>query len=242
MTDIDNKQKQFDQYIRDHKIDELFNELTEKLIKEKPQNPIDFIVNQLESKKTNKASRKVVFVLGGPGSGKGTQCSKLVEQFGFVHYSAGDLLREEAKLDTDIGRMIAQMIQDGAIVPGYITIELLRKAIFNHPNSENTQFLIDGFPREMKQALDFERQVTPAQFVLFFDCPEQVLEERLLKRGETSGRSDDNMISIRKRFQTYQRQTIPVIEYFGAQDKVRKIDSAMAVHEVFNATRSVFGV
>ena len=239
---VEDKQKQFDQYIQDHKIQTLFNELTEQLVKEKPSSPIDFIINELETKRRSAPTRRVFFVLGGPGSGKGTQCAKLVELHGFVHFSAGDLLRAEAQSDSETGKMIAQMIKDGAIVPGHITIELLKKAIFTHPNSETTNFLIDGFPREMKQALDFERQVTPAQFVLFFDCPEQILENRLLKRGETSGRSDDNLESIRKRFQTYKRQTMPVIEYFGAMDRVRKIDSSKGVHEVFSDVQSVLAL
>lgn len=241
-SDQQTKQQEFEQYMTDHKIDALFNELTQSLIEQKPDNPIDFITNQLEAKRRAHPYRKVVFVLGGPGSGKGTQCSKLVEQFGFVHFSAGDLLRAESESDSETGQMIRDMIREGQIVPGHITIGLLRKAIFSHPNSESTTFLIDGFPREIKQALDFEREVTPCQFVLFFDCPEQVLEERLLNRGLTSGRSDDNIESIRKRFNTYQKQTMPVIDYFAAGDRVKHVVTSKPVHEVFEEVRGIFGL
>jgi UMP-CMP kinase family protein len=179
-------------------------------------------------------NRNIIFVLGGPGSGKGTQCERMIKRFKFVHFSAGDLLREQAKkTDTEIGKMIAKFIEDGKIVPGEVTIELLRQSIMNHPNSENSTFLIDGFPREMKQALDFERAIAPCTFVMFFDCPMEVLEQRLLKRGESSGRSDDNITSIKKRFVTFHQQSMPVIEYFGALNKVEKLDSSKSIDEVF---------
>jgi UMP-CMP kinase len=158
----------------------------------------------------------------------------MVKRFKYVHFSAGDLLREQAKrTDTELGKMIAGFIEEGKIVPGEVTIELLRQSIMNHPDSENSTFLIDGFPREMKQALDFERAIQPCKFVLFFDCPMSVLEQRLLKRGETSGRSDDNINSIKKRFVTFQDQSMPVIEYFSALNKVEKLDSSKSIDEVF---------
>lgn len=159
--------------------------------------------------------------------------------FYFKIFSAGDLLREEAKLDTEEGKMISTFIKEGLIVPGEITIRLLKKAIFSNAKKD-AYFLIDGFPREMKQALDFEREVCPCQFVLFFDCPMEVLEKRLLLRGATSGRVDDNIESIKKRFITYQNQTMPVIEYFGAKGKVRKIDSSQPIQEVANTVKKTF--
>ncbi|KAL0480801.1 UMP-CMP kinase [Acrasis kona] len=184
--------------------------------------------------------RRIIFVLGGPGSGKGTQCSKLVSSYdNVVHFSAGDLLRAETSSGTDLGNMISQMIKEGQIVPGHITIELLRKAIYSHPNSKNSTFLIDGFPREMKQAVDFENEVCKCEFVLFFECPEAELEKRLLHRGETSGRSDDNMESIRKRFKTFVTQSLPVIDYFEKQGRVRRVNSCRPIESVYNEVSSL---
>lgn len=244
---LQQQRQQFTKYMQEHRIDAVFNALTKQLVQHRPSDPLSFLIDHLQQIQTSNGNgnslstfRKVVFVLGGPGSGKGTQCDRLVKELGMVHFSAGDLLRAETTKDTDTGRMISKMIAEGQIVPGHITIQLLRENIMSYPDGENTWFLVDGFPREMKQALDFEREVNPCQFVLFFECPIETLEHRLLERGKTSGRTDDNIESIRKRFNTYQSQTMPVIDYFGAQGKVKKIDSSKSVDEVFEEVKSLF--
>jgi len=94
-------------------------------------------------------------------------------------------------------------------------------------------FLIDGFPREMIQATDFENYICRCKFVLFFDCPEDILEARLLERGKTSGRSDDNLESIKKRFKTYISQTVPVVNHFKKTGRVKTIDSSKNPDVVF---------
>ncbi|XP_031126142.1 UMP-CMP kinase 3-like [Ipomoea triloba] len=179
---------------------------------------------------------KVVFVLGGPGSGKGTQCANIVEHFGYTHLSAGDLLRAEIKSGSENGTMIQNMIKEGKIVPSEVTIALLQRAI---QENGNDKFLIDGFPRNEENRAAFER-VTGIQpdFVLFFDCPEEEMEKRLLSRNQ--GREDDNIETIRKRFKVYMESSLPVIEYYKSKEKVQKIDAAKPVNEVFNAVKAVF--
>ncbi|KAG6582520.1 UMP-CMP kinase 4, partial [Cucurbita argyrosperma subsp. sororia] len=138
----------------------------------------------------------VVFVLGGPGSGKGTQCSNIIEHFGYTHLSAGDLLRAEIKSGSENGTMIQNMIKEGKIVPSEVTIKLLQRAM---EKSGNDKFLIDGFPRNEENRAAFEAVtgIEPS-VVLFFDCLEEEMERRLLSRNE--GRVDDNIETIRKRF------------------------------------------
>nr|GMD62499.1 UMP-CMP kinase 3 [Ipomoea batatas] len=179
---------------------------------------------------------KVVFVLGGPGSGKGTQCARIVENFGYTHLSAGDLLRAEIKSGSENGTMISNMIKEGKIVPSEVTIALLQRAIQEH---ENDKFLIDGFPRNEENREAFERVtgILP-EFVLFFDCPEEEMEKRLL--GRNQGREDDNIETIRKRFNVYMESSLPVIEYYKSKGKVQKINAAMPVDEVFEAVKAVF--
>ncbi|KAL0007438.1 hypothetical protein SO802_008940 [Lithocarpus litseifolius] len=178
----------------------------------------------------------VVFVLGGPGSGKGTQCTNIVQHFGYTHLSAGDLLRAEIKSGSENGTMIQNMIKEGKIVPSEVTIKLLQRAMLE---SGNDKFLIDGFPRNEENRAAFEEvtKIEPA-FVLFFDCPEEEMERRLLSRNQ--GREDDNIETIRKRFKVFLESSLPVIEHYTAREKVRKIDAGRPVEEVFESVKAVF--
>ncbi|XP_031399350.1 UMP-CMP kinase 3-like [Punica granatum] len=178
----------------------------------------------------------VVFVLGGPGSGKGTQCANIVQHFGYTHLSAGDLLRAEIKSGSENGTMIQNMIKEGKIVPSEVTIKLLQNAMLE---SANNKFLIDGFPRNEENRAAFEAvtKIEPA-FVLFFECSEEEMERRLL--GRNQGREDDNIETIRKRFKVFMESSIPVVEYYESKGKVCKIDAAKPIEEVFEAVKAVF--
>jgi len=177
----------------------------------------------------------VVYILGGPGSGKGTQSANLVRDYGFVHLSAGDLLREEQDHEgSEYGQLIKDYIKDGLIVPMEITVKLLENAVHKKIGSDGTgKFLIDGFPRKMDQAVFFEQSVCPSRCTLFLDCPEDVMRERLLNRGKTSGRSDDNEESIIKRFRTFVETSMPVVDMFEKEDKVIKVSAVGSVGEIY---------
>ncbi|GAA5831075.1 hypothetical protein JCM3766R1_006226 [Sporobolomyces carnicolor] len=188
----------------------------------------------------------VIFVLGGPGAGKGTQCARLVEEHHFVHLSAGDLLRaEQTREGSQYGEMIKTYIKEGRIVPMEVTIKLLENAMraeleqaqrSSTTTAQPTQkkrFLIDGFPRQMDQAIKFDESVCPSSLVLFLVCPENILQERLLERGKTSGRDDDNAESIKKRFQTFINTSMPVVDYYRKQGKVVDIDSSKTIEQVY---------
>jgi len=193
----------------------------------------------------------VVFVLGGPGAGKGTQCAKLVQEFNFCHLSAGDLLRAEQQREgSQYGQLIQNCIREGNIVPKEVTVKLLENAM--HAQLEKKmggpgwtegqgRFLIDGFPRKMDQALMFEEGVCVSSLTLFFTTTEEVMLNRLLERGKTSGREDDNVESIKKRFRTYKNETMPVIDYYAKSHKVAEIDSSPPVDEVYAAASKVVG-
>ena len=182
---------------------------------------------------------KFVYVLGGPGCGKGTNCARLKEEFGFVHLSAGDLLRAEQKREGSAeAKLIAEYIKEGKIVPAEITITLLRRAMEATPEAT---FLIDGFPRKLDQAAMFEKAVrTEPKFVLFFDVSKEVMTDRIIERGRTSGRSDDNMEALIKRFDTYQNTSFPVIEHFKQRKLVERVDAAGAKDAVYKAAKDLF--
>ncbi|KAG0292798.1 hypothetical protein BGZ96_003687 [Linnemannia gamsii] len=180
----------------------------------------------------------VIFVLGGPGAGKGTQCANLVRDFGFVHLSAGDLLREEQQRPgSQYGELIKTYIREGRIVPMEVTIALLENAMLA---SGQKRFLIDGFPRKMDQAMKFEETVVPSKFTLYFECPEEVMLKRLMKRGETSGRADDNIESIKKRFRVFTETSYPVIEHYKKDGKVHTVSCVDAPDAVYAKVKGIF--
>ncbi|VVB06342.1 unnamed protein product [Arabis nemorensis] len=199
------------------------------------ETPVDTpIMVEHESPRWKKST--VVFVLGGPGSGKGTQCAKVVQHFEYTHLSAGDLLRAEIKSGSEFGAMIQSVIVEGRIVPSEITVKLLCKAM---EESGNDKFLIDGFPRNEENRIVFENvaKIEPA-FVLFFDCPEEELEKRIMNRNQ--GREDDNIETLKKRFKVFVESTLPVVRYYESIGKLRKINAAKPSEEVFEAVKDLF--
>ncbi|RYQ88148.1 hypothetical protein Ahy_B09g095530 isoform C [Arachis hypogaea] len=149
-----------------------------------------------------KRNPTIVFVLGGPGSGKGTQCANIVEHYGYTHLSAGDLLRAEIKSGSENGTMIQNMIKEGKIVPSEVTIKLLQRAM---EESGKDKFLIDGFPRNEENRAAFEKV----------------------------GREDDNIETIRKRFRVFLESSVPVISYYDAKGKVRKVNDILYFYCLF---------
>jgi len=194
----------------------------------------------------------VVFVLGGPGAGKGTQCARLVRDYGFTHLSAGDLLRaEQDRPGSQFGALIKDCIRNGAIVPMEVTVQLLENAMTERlraaaaapspaaQGARTARFLVDGFPRKMDQAERFEQAVCRARVVLFFDCPEDEMQRRLLERGKTSGRADDNAESITKRFRTFVETSMPVVDAFEKEGRVIRVDATPAPDAVYAQTRKL---
>jgi len=191
----------------------------------------------------------IIFVLGGPGAGKGTMCDKLVADYGFEHLSAGDLLRAEQKREgSQYGAMIKDYIKEGKVVPSEVTVGLLENAIrdaLNKPRPEGAvgwgegkgRFLVDGFPRQMDQAHIFDDKICLSSFVLFYTCTEEIMLKRLLKRGETSGREDDNVESAKKRFRTFVETSMPVVDYYRTLNKVVEVDATRDVDAVYADTK-----
>ncbi|KAG6462925.1 hypothetical protein O3G_MSEX013542 [Manduca sexta] len=194
------------------------------------------------SRYLNKMVPEVVFVLGAPGSGKGTQCSFISKEYDFVHLSAGDLLREERQRQgSEYGEMIEQKIRNGEIVPVEVTCSLLHKAM---QKSGKSRFLIDGFPRNKDNLDGWERVMsdkTKLLFVLFFECSRDLCTERCLGRGAAgSGRSDDNLESLQKRFNTYLNDTMPIIQHYDQLGLVRRINAEVGPQQVFEDVKKVF--
>lgn len=188
---------------------------------------------------------EAVFVLGGPGAGKGTQCALLQERLGgWVHLSAGDLLRAERQTSGELGDLINAKIAAGELVPSSITCKLLEQGMIQEfKKNKTTKFLIDGFPRshENMQAWTETMSHHTVRFVLYFECPEEVLVGRLLERGQTSGRIDDGIDVIRKRFHTFQKESLPIVEHLEKTvTTVHKIESDQAVEAIYTKVAALF--
>ncbi|KAK3034556.1 hypothetical protein RJ639_033802, partial [Escallonia herrerae] len=155
----------------------------------------------------------------GPGSGKGTQCSKIAAHLGFCHLSAGELLDIEVESGSENGTMIKAFKMEGKLVPADMIIKLLQQAM---EESITKKFLIDGFPRNNENRAAFENitKLEP-EFVLFFECSNEVMRSRLLNRNQ--GRADDNSATITKRLQLYLESTLPVVNYYSSKGKVYKV-------------------
>ncbi|KAK6035914.1 putative adenylate kinase [Cooperia oncophora] len=150
-----------------------------------------------------KANVPIFFIVGGPGSGKGTQCEKIVARYGLSHLSSGDLLRDEVKSGSPRGAQLNKIMEAGELVPLEIVLDLIKEAMLKEVAKGSKGFLIDGYPREVKQGEQFEREIQEAKSVIYFDVAEDILVQRLLHRAKTSGRADDNMETIKKRLKTF---------------------------------------
>ena len=178
-----------------------------------------------------------LILFGPPGSGKGTQSEKLIAKFGLKHLSTGDLLRSEIANQTPLGVEAKKIMDKGQLVPDEVVIGMISSALDANPNAKG--FLFDGFPRTSAQAeaLDklLELKKTSIAIMLALNVSEEELVKRLMKRGETSGRSDDtNEHVIRARITEYRNKTEVVADYYNNFDKVVMVKGEGTIDEIFD--------
>ena len=175
-------------------------------------------------------------LFGPPGSGKGTQSDKIVEEYGLVHLSTGNLLRQEIKDKTPLGLEAKAFLDKGQLVPDEVVIGMVDSYFDAHKDARG--FLFDGFPRTIPQAkaLDnlLELKKTAITQVLMLEVDEEELIKRLVHRGKTSGRSDDADENVqRKRQEVYRKETLPVAEYYSREKKLKQINGMGTIGEIF---------
>lgn len=180
-----------------------------------------------------------LILFGPPGSGKGTQSSNLINTFGLKHLSTGDLLRDEIARETRLGLEAKKFMDAGQLVPDAVVIGMIGSKLDENPEAKG--FIFDGFPRTTAQAeaLDnlLELKGTGIHMLLSLEVPEEELKQRLLLRGEVSGRSDDNEEVIANRIVEYKAKTEPVSNYYQAQGKLERIKGVGEVEEIFTAIK-----
>lgn len=180
----------------------------------------------------------VVFVIGGPGSGKGTMCELAESQLGWTHLSTGDLLRAERDAGSSTASVIEEYITAGKLVPNEIVVTLLRDRMESITRTTGRiNFLLDGFPRSLDN-LEGWYQVfgrdAKLPKMLYFECPFDVLRKRILGRAKYTGRSDDNLDSMKSRFETFKAETLPTVEYFKEKGRCVEVDTSQDRQSVFN--------
>jgi adenylate kinase len=175
-----------------------------------------------------------IALFGPPGAGKGTQSERLIKEFNLFYISTGDLLRKELAEGTQLGEQAREIIASGDLVSDEIIVQIIEKTI-----AENTQasgFLFDGFPRTTIQAYILEGLMiklnTSLTCLIDLHVPEEVSVERLLHRGKTSGRSDDNEVVIRNRLNEYREKTLPVLQFYKDKGVCNRVDATQSVEEV----------
>jgi adenylate kinase len=176
-------------------------------------------------------------LFGPPGSGKGTQSDKIVDKFGLIHLSTGNLLRQEISDKTNLGLAAKSFMDKGQLVPDEVVIAMIASCLEKNLHAKG--FLFDGFPRTIAQAEALDRLLahkkTSISKVLALEVDEEELVKRLVKRGETSGRSDDiNEDVIRRRFSVYKAETEPVAQHYDEQGKLERIKGVGTIDEIFD--------
>ena len=182
---------------------------------------------------------RVVFVIGGPGSGKGTQCTKIKDEFNYNHMSTGDILRNVVKnKQGSTWQALEADMKEGRLIPSDKLISYVKLGIVA---SKNKKILLDGFPRNKENIDEWNKQmkdVADVVAVVYFEVPDEIMKQRLLGRNE--GRADDNEETIAKRLETFNAETKPVIDTYEKEGKLIKIDATKSVDDVFADVKAKF--
>ena len=178
-----------------------------------------------------------IVIFGAPGSGKGTQSDNLIKHYGLFHISTGDVLRDHMKRGTELGKIAATYINDGKLIPDDLMISILEMVLDENPEKEKLGVIFDGFPRTTEQAKALKdmlaRGGSKVDIVIGLDVPEAELIDRLLKRGKESGRSDDNLETIKKRLDVYHNQTSPLRDHYIEEGIYAAINGLGSIEKIF---------
>jgi adenylate kinase len=178
-----------------------------------------------------------VVLFGPPGAGKGTQSERLIDKYGLVHLSTGDIFRANIKGETELGMLAKSYMDKGELVPDAVTIDMLRSEVLKNDAAKG--FIFDGFPRTNAQAVALDEFLksldTEISLMLALEVEEEELKTRLLKRAEVSGRPDDaNPEIIQNRINVYNNETKPVKDFYQSQNKFISINGIGEIDEISN--------
>ena len=183
-----------------------------------------------------KIRMKNIVIFGAPGSGKGTQSDLMIEHYGLGHISTGDVLRNEIKKGTELGKLAASYIDGGNLIPDDLMVSILAK-VYDGYGRGHKGVIFDGFPRTIPQAEALKKMLDErgdkVAAMIELDVPEDELMKRLILRGQQSGRADDNEETIKKRLVVYHSQTMPLIEWYKQEGVHYHIDGLGELDRIF---------
>lgn len=177
-----------------------------------------------------------VVLFGAPGSGKGTQSAKLIDEYGLYHISTGEVLRDHIKRGTELGKTADRIISKGNLIPDDLMVDILEDVLDKQGEVKGVVF--DGFPRTIPQAEALEKLLKKRGMdlaaVIGLEVPEDELMDRMIKRGKDTGRADDTPETIKSRLDVYHNQTFPLKEYYSAKGQYLPVNGSGVVDEIFN--------
>jgi adenylate kinase len=177
-----------------------------------------------------------LLVLGPQGAGKGTQAKRIAAEYEIPHVSTGDMFRAAIAAGSELGKQVEPILASGKLVPDEITIALIRERLAQLDARDG--FVLDGFPRNLAQAEALDEMLTEIgrglDAILFFDLPDEVVTERLLRRGEDEGRADDAPDVIAERLRTYHEHTEPVVEHYRTTGRLVPLHGERTIDEVWS--------
>ena len=195
-----------------------------------------------QDKQEKRVHMKNIVIFGAPGSGKGTQSDLLIEHYGLGHISTGDVLREEIRKGTELGKLAASYIDGGNLIPDDLMISILAN-VYDSFGRGHKGVIFDGFPRTIPQAEALKKMLDErgdkVAAMIELDVPEEELMERLIKRGQESGRADDNEETIKKRLVVYHQQTQPLIDWYKQEGLHHHINGLGTLERIFSDIQKV---
>lgn len=181
-------------------------------------------------------------IFGAPGSGKGTQSERLIDEYGLHHISTGELLRRHIAEGTELGVIANKYISQGHLIPDDLMIKVLEDVLDRNPDLTAKGVIFDGFPRTIEQAKSLNdmlsKRGTKVHAVVGLEVNENDLVKRMLQRGKESGRADDNIDTIRERLNVYHKQTSPLRDFYINEGKYHAIDGNGNVDNVFDSIKT----
>ena len=179
-----------------------------------------------------------IVLLGAPGSGKGTLAKQLKEKYGYTLITTGDILRAEKNSDSEIGKQIKNLIGKGNLVPDELINQIIEREIHN----TKEPFILDGFPRTVPQG-EFLDTITDVNLVIYLEVSDETIQERILERGKTSGREDDQSLEIiQRRIKQFKEETFPLIDFYKSKKVLTYVDGEESIEKVFEMVENILRI